>query len=317
MKGDSLRLAPYAYLFGLAALMVTGAWYVVNRQLDTYGRVGLALSVLGVAAGVLLDPQRVRQALTGRQARYGSNALVMSLAFIGILSVVNYLAYKNPARWDLTEDKQYSLAPETVLVLTELSTPVTIKGFYTPELVRSRDNIRPLLDQYKLESGGKVGYEFVDPLKNPLEADRYGVTRDGSLVVVVGDASEVLAFASEREITSALVRLANPGERKVYFLGGHGERDLEDAGDSGYSRLREALEAKNYEVANLNLLVQPKIPEGALAVIVAGPRVPLSADEVDLLEAYLSGGGALVVLQEPRVALRSGDAPDPLAAYLD
>ena len=76
MNRDLRRLALPAYLVGLLALLASGAYYFVNRQFDVYLRVGLALAVVGVAAGILLDPDRVRRLLTGRQARYGSNALV-------------------------------------------------------------------------------------------------------------------------------------------------------------------------------------------------------------------------------------------------
>ena len=134
MNRDLRRLALPAYIVGLLALLASSAYYFVNRQFDVYLRVGLALAVIGVAAGVLLDPDRVRRVLTGRQARYGSNALVISLAFIGILVVVNYLAYANPARTDLTEDQQYSLAPETLLQLSRLPAPVVLKGFYTADM---------------------------------------------------------------------------------------------------------------------------------------------------------------------------------------
>jgi ABC-type uncharacterized transport system involved in gliding motility auxiliary subunit len=125
-----------------------------------------------------------------------------------------------------------------------------------------------------------------------------------------------VAFPSEQEITSALVRLANPEDRKVYFLIGHGERDIEETGDSGFSEVRSALEAKNYEVATLNLLVDPQIPDDALAVVVAGPTLPLTAEEGQLLSTYLDGGGALILLQQPRVETRFGDTSDPLEAYL-
>ena len=54
---------------------------------------GLLLSagftILAFAIYVVLEPEKIRQVITGRQARYGSNALVMSIAFLGILIVGN------------------------------------------------------------------------------------------------------------------------------------------------------------------------------------------------------------------------------------
>ena len=58
---------------------------------------------------------------TGRQARYGSNAVIMSIAFAGILIIGNVLAYQNPVPVaDLTEDQVNTLAPETLAAIQKL-----------------------------------------------------------------------------------------------------------------------------------------------------------------------------------------------------
>ncbi len=128
---------------------------------------------------------------------------------------------------------------------------------------------------------------------------------------------EQVTSPSEQEMTSALIRLSNPGPRSVYFLTGHGEHDPQGSGDQAYSRAKQALETKNYTVNVLNLLATPKIPEDALAIIIAGPQKPVSENEVKLLQEYVSKGGALVVMEEPLPVTQFGDAADPLADYLD
>jgi ABC-type uncharacterized transport system involved in gliding motility auxiliary subunit len=312
-----IRLAPAFYALAAIFLLGCGAWYVVNRQFDVFEKVGLALVVLSLAAAVLLDPERLRRALGGRQVRYGSNAVLVSVATLGILVVVNYLGYTNPKQWDLTEDRQFSLAPETKLLLSQLNTAVTIKGFYTGNNSTARDDIRPLLEQYRIDSKGKVTYQFIDPLSNPIAADQYGVTRDGSLVVIIGQASEVLSASTEQEISGAIIRLSNPEQRKVYFLSGEGEHDIQSSDTAGYSQLRSALQSKNYRVEALNLLETPSIPKDALELVVAGPTVPLNADEVKLIGDYIGAGGALVYLAEPTVSMKSSTAQDdPMVDYL-
>jgi ABC-type uncharacterized transport system involved in gliding motility auxiliary subunit len=79
---------------------------------------------------------------------------------------------------------------------------------------------------------------------------------------------------------------------------------------------KSTLETKNYTVKTLNLLAENKIPGDALAVVVAGPAKPLSAQEVDLLGKYVDAGGGLVVMENPAPLTQFGDAPDPLADYL-
>jgi ABC-type uncharacterized transport system involved in gliding motility auxiliary subunit len=313
---DRRRWAPAGYLAAVVVLLVLGGYYVVYRRFDLYAQIGLAVAFFAALAAILLDPGLVRRALTGRQARYGGNALVISLAFLGILVIVNSLAYANPVRADLTEDRDYSLTPETQLAVAQLQSPVEIIGFYSSEMRSSQETIRTLLDSYRISSDRLISYRFIDTYGDPVSVSQFGVTRDGSIVVAIGGASEVIPFPSEQEITSAIIRLANPEDRKVYFLTGHGERDIEDTGETGFSQVRDALVAKNYEVAALNLLVDPQIPDDALAVIIAGPMLPLSPEEVDLLGGYLEAGGALVLLQQPRAETRFEDAADPLEGYL-
>lgn len=311
------RLAPAAFILAGVALVATGAWGIVNRQFDLAIRIGLGLIIGLSAAGVLLDPQRIRTALAGRQARYGSNAVLVSLAFAGILGVLSYLAFTNTQQIDLTEDKEYTLTTETQLAISELRQPVEVIGFYTPELNQSRDAIRPLLDQYRRSGGDNVTYTFVDPRADPVSADRYGVTRDGTIVVVLGDASEVTSSPTEQEITGAIVRLANPEARKVYFLSGHGERDHESTEALGYSQVRDALQSKNYEVASLSLVSEPGVPADARAVVIAGPTIGIPPAELQRLEAYVAQGGSLVVLLDPVLSDAEAMAGDALVPYLE
>src|SRR4026209_2476835 len=61
---------------------------------DTLNRgllISVGFTILALAIYVILEPEKTRQALTGRQARYGSNTIVISIAFIGILIAGNLL----------------------------------------------------------------------------------------------------------------------------------------------------------------------------------------------------------------------------------
>jgi ABC-type uncharacterized transport system involved in gliding motility auxiliary subunit len=274
-----------------------------------------ALIILGLAFYTLLVPQRVREFLVGRQARYGSNALIMLLAFIGILLVVNIMVYENPGKpRDFTEDKQNSLAPETLDTLKALPSPVTATGFFTVR--NSNVTAGKLLENYKNHSNGKFEFKFVDPEQNPLSAQQAGITGDGKIYLQMGDSHEIAALASEQEITSALIRMMNPGKRTIYFLTGHGERDIQNASNLAYTSAKSALEAKNYTVQNLNLITQNKIPDNAKVIVIAGPLQPISAAEQTLLQDYIGKGGSLVVMEDPTPLTQFGNSPDPLAAFL-
>jgi hypothetical protein len=124
------RFAPLGLYLALASAVAAGVLFIIQREWNIYLQVSLGLIVIGLAVYALLDPAGLRKALTGRQARYGSNALVLSIAFIGILVVVNYLLYNKSQRWDLTEDQQNTLATETLETLNKLDSPVTAPELY-------------------------------------------------------------------------------------------------------------------------------------------------------------------------------------------
>ena len=196
--------------------------------------------VIGFAIFALLAPKRIRSFLTGRQAKYGSNALVTSIAFIGIIVLGNVLAYQNPVPLDWTENKENTLAPETVDVLHSLPEPVVATAFFSTQI--SDQEARELLEKIRDNSKGRFKYNFVDPDKNPLEAQDKGITGDGKILLEMGQNREIVATASESEITNGFIRLLNPEKLSVYFLIGEGEHDTEQPGDASYTRIRQTLE---------------------------------------------------------------------------
>ena len=283
---------------------------------DTLNRgllISAGLTILALAVYVVLEPEKIRQLITGRQARYGSNAFIMSVAFLGILIVGNVLVFQNPKRWDLTEDQSHTLAPETIKALKSLSEPVSAVAFYSTSL--PTDTADTLLKNFKSSSNGKFDYKFVNPDTDPVAAKQAGITGDGKVLLVMGTHKEIATSASETELAKALIRLINPKPRAVYFLSGHGEASLE-SGDVSVSTAKTTLESKNYTVNNLNLVADNKIPADALAIVIAGPMKPVSQTEVQLLKKYVDAGGSLIVMENPILFTEFGTSSDPLADYL-
>ena len=269
--------------------------------------------LIGLGIFALLDPNRIRTFLSGRQAKYGSNALITSIAFISVIVFANVLAYQNPVPLDWTQEKRNTLAPESIDALGRLPEPVKATAFFSSQI--NPDSARALLEKYRTNSKGKFDFEFIDPDRNPLAAQEAGITGDGKILLQMGQSREIVATASEGEITNGFIRLLNPEKFSVYFLSGEGEHSIDESGDTSYVRIRQALENKNYVVKTLNLEAEA-IPDDAKVIVVAGPVTPLSAQAVQSLKAYLASGGSLVALEDPLVLTNFGDKKDPLADYL-
>ena len=281
-------------------------------------QVSLGVLIIALAVAAILNPDPVRRFFTGRQARYGSNSLILTIAMIGILVAGNYIIFNNTdllgSPYDFTEDKSNTLAPETLQILAELKEPVVATGFFATN--SSTTSAEDVLKKFKDNSDGKFSYNFVNPDVDPVAAREAGITGDGKIMLQMGDTKEIATFATEDELARTLLRLISPGARTVYFLQGHGEISLETGNELAYSVVKSTLEAKNYTVNTLNLLTSREIPADALAIVIAGPQKPVSAEEVALLKAYVDKGGSLVVLEDPIFFTEFGDAADPLADYL-
>jgi ABC-type uncharacterized transport system involved in gliding motility auxiliary subunit len=327
MKTDPRRFAPLGLvLSGLGLLALIGVLIVkgfaaVNlytppnaEVLNRLLIIAVAVFVVGLAVYALLDPERVRKILTGRQVQYGSNSLILFIAFTGILVVINILAQQYPQRWDVTEDKQHTLAPETIQALHSLPEPVQATAFYSVRV--DAGSASQLLEDFKTNSNGKFNYQFKDPDSNPVLVKQLGITGDGKILLQMGDKQEIVSIASESELTNGLIRLLNPEKPVLYFLTGDGEHDTENSGNSSYTRVRQVLESKNYVVKTLNLQAQNVIPDDARVIVVAGPLVPLTENSVTLIKDFLSKGGSLMLLANPVPLTKFGDQPDLLANYL-
>jgi ABC-type uncharacterized transport system involved in gliding motility auxiliary subunit len=318
METSLKRFAPMALVVGAVALLAAGAIWVVTQQFDVYVQAALAVGILGVALAGLMNPNAVQAWLGGRQARYGGNAFVLVLAVLGIVVIANYLAARNPASFDLSQDKLGSLAPETLEALKQLPAQTKALYFYSNFSGGLSSATTDLLERYYKAGAGHFTYEAINLDENPIVAEQYNVSRANQVVMVMGDQQQVIDFASETELTAALLRLIKPTSTTVYFLTGHGERQT-TSGQADLGSVVESLTKQNYTIASLDLQVTTTIPADARAIVIAGPLVPVTADEVTLLQGYLNQGGALILMLDPVVQpdmqTKPGDV-EPLVTYL-
>ncbi|MGQ9916131.1 MAG: GldG family protein [Bryobacteraceae bacterium] len=233
--------------------------------------------------------------LKSRQARYGAFASTYILVVLAILVTINFLANRYNKSYDSTSNKRYSLAEQTVKVVSGLKADVEIAYFdATVDFTRAKD----LLDRYdNLSPRLKVAY--IDPFKKPTVAKQYGVTRTGTVILSTAGKREEARSLSEEEITSALIRLLKSGVKTVCFTTGAGEHSLEDTDSAAYSSLKELVEKNNYKTETINLLEKPQVPEACSIVVVAGPRTDYPQPVVDALKSHVENGGRALFLMDP------------------
>lgn len=293
---------------GVIGLLVLAGGIGLQTQ-SNYQELAELLRVLGAIligisiAGLVIDRRRQIYGFSQtRQARFGANAVLLTLSFMGIVVLINYLAHRHPQRWDLTENKSFTLSDQSIKILKNLKDKVKITAFYTLSNPLRQD-VSNLLETYREQAGDKLDVKIVDPERQPGLALRYGISSD-SIILEKGTLRKTVTGTQEQDLTNALLAITREKKPVIYFLQGHGELDPEDFDlRKGLSGIKQALEAENYQVSRLFLQASGgKVPTDAAALIIAGPETPLTAPERQAIQEYLDQRGGRVLLSfKPRV----------------
>ncbi|HUE76135.1 MAG TPA: GldG family protein [Chloroflexota bacterium] len=304
------RLPGIVGALGVLSLLVSAGAYLVfsepNRWVLTTAAVGIVLIIYAI----LEKPQLITGSMTGREAKYGSNTLVMTATFIGILVLINFMASRYYHRWDLTQNQEFSLSEQTVKIVEALPAPVKVTSFYQ-ENQPGKEDLEQLLKEYR-RYNNQIEVEFIDPDLRPGVAREYKIELYGTTVFESAGRRQTVSGASEAEVTSALLKLTRDEAKKVYFLAGHGELDLDGFDRNGASEAKRLLELENYHVEPLVLTTVGQVPADAAVVVVAGAQNKLLPDELSALQTYLDDGGKVLLLIEPR---SPGNPTDFLAEW--
>lgn len=325
LRGYTAITGALAVVAGLGAAAVA----VFLPAMAEAPRLLLGLALLFLVVFVVGSFDDVRAAIASRQTKYGTNALVMVLAFAAIMGVVNYLAAQFPQRVDMTAGGQFTLSQHTQSVLRSLAQPVQVTAFFVasdPEQAAVRDQVESLLREYEHVTP-MLTHTVVDPNTNPSVARQYQVQTGGLIVFEQSGRRQVVNGIAEQDFTGGILKVVGQERLRVYVLTGHGERDLTGSDANGYNLVSQALDAENYEVAPLDLTTTPSVPANASLVIVASPQKPMLDPEVKALDDYLVNGGKAFFLLDPNpraelqpllakwgVKLQPGQVVDPSAA---
>jgi hypothetical protein len=351
VRGLGQGLGTVAAAAGLLSLLCIVIGLVVVglvTELKTLGYVILGIGMVLLVTSLVVSRRNVAGTMAARQGKYSTNTIVMTVAFVGLIGVLNFVAFDNTFRWDVTSTKQFTLAPRTLEVLEGLPEPVEAVAFYDRD---SQEQAEPLklsddmLHEFDVRSD-KFTYRIVDPDVEPNTARQYGVTGPGQVafvntetdeasvaiaaqVISVDQQTGVRSFQAnprlEQAFVTPLLVVTRSEEKDVAFLVGHGERSITfEAEEGGYSQAAAALLEEGYRVTELDLQRQRLVPRGSITeesegeesndvsptlIVVAHPRRDLIGDEIGALNDYLMSGGRILLLLEQ-------DAPETFRQFI-
>ncbi|PIS27964.1 MAG: hypothetical protein COT43_07800 [Candidatus Marinimicrobia bacterium CG08_land_8_20_14_0_20_45_22] len=294
MKIDNFKLNKWILiagitllLFGLILYSIVNVW---NWKLLTLIGIGLAGSVY---AFIRLDMWKF---LKDRRLLYSGNMAFVIIVTIAILILVNFFLARHTWRIDSTTTGTFSLSDQTIKVLKGLNKEVEIFAF-AKDLNKS--SVEDRLKEYSHYTK-RLTWEIVDPDEKPTIAKKYKVKNYGYLVVLCEGKEEQVPTASEESITNAIIKVTREGNKKIAFVTGHGESDINSSERDGFAKAKEAILEQNYDVSEIQLAGADSIPADVSVLIIAGPKKDFFDSELALLTKHINNGGGALFMLDPR-----------------
>ncbi len=232
--------------------------------------------------------------ISARQARFGATAGLYTIVVVAVLVLINWLGLTYNKTYDTTSNKRFTLSQETSKVVHNLKQDATITYF---DKASGFDQAKGILDRYRNLSP-KIHLEYVDYQKQPTLAKSYGLRFPGTAYVEIGQRREEAKSLNEEGITGAFLKDLK-GVRKVCFVKGSQEHNLEDTDSNGLSKFKTLLERDNYLTSSITLLDKTAVPADCNVVIIAGPQGDYIANQVTALKTYVENGGRVLFLLDP------------------
>ncbi len=277
---------------------------------------------IGAGAGLLWLVLTLFSALSRRSSNtmYAVNAVISSILFLVICVTLYAFVKRADLSWDLTQEGRRELAPQTRLVLQSITEDVDVYCLFVKageERVRlAQEKTRRFLEQCQAYSD-HLNVEFIDPEAHPERVQMLRVMRVSTVGTIVMKSgtnqreiplSNVNARLEERDFTNVLINVSRDSVPKVYFLDGHGGRDIDNKDPlTGASTFKLILRQESYDVAKCSIPAdQPALPKDCAVLVINHYTSDLLPYEIQVLDQFVADGGRLLILLNPAIKVEDG-----------
>jgi len=265
-----------------------------------------------------------------RKFRQRSNFILMAASVFVIVAVVNVFSYRHFARWDLTANRDYTIAPATREVLARLSNIISIRVYLSKDLPAAllvfERQLRDILAEFDHYGKGKLQIEFVAPDSTDQQAMRelqiQGVqpqvvgdyTRDQATQKVVFN-SVVIEFQGQKEVIPSLIdrvegrqlglttdfeylltsKIAKLQRGRNHVVGWFTNNPKVDM-NRDYGVVRQDVQGE-WDLFDVRLDPPARIRDDLAVLVVVSPR-NLTEAQLFEIDQYVMRGGKLLVLAD-------------------
>lgn len=246
------------------------------------------------------------------------------ITIVGLLIVANLLLHRIVVRWDMTNDRRYSIAPTTIQLLQELNEPLHVTILLDGELNAGFQRLQhatiELIEEFSARSD-KASITYLVSAENipqhilPTvihERTHKGQTAQTTIYPFAilsyqGKSTHVELLRNNRGLkgeenlnhsienlefafVEAIHALTRDSVERIAFLEGHGELDERDVYD-----ISQAL-SRYYQIDRGVLGNETGVLDDYRVVIIADPQTPFSETDKYILDQYIMQGGRVLWL---------------------
>jgi gliding-associated putative ABC transporter substrate-binding component GldG len=243
------------------------------------------------------------------------NFIIYSFVLFAVLVLLNMISRNKFFRWDLTDNKMYSLSESSKSVVSKIDDLMTLKVYFSNNLPgeygNNRRYLQDILEEYAAFSDGNLTFEFYEPETDEdlqtdaqksgiqpvqlqvIENDKVEVKRVYmGLVFMYEDAREVIPVIQtttglEYDITTNIKKLVDSNKESIAI-----------ASTSTQTITNENIVQilrQRFNVRNIGL--DSVVPTDIAVILLNGVSDSLSVEERKNLENYVENGGNLIVGQ--------------------
>ncbi len=115
--------------------------------------------------------------ISGKSRNFKRQVTIQAILLLGIVLIINVIFSLIHKRIDLTEDRRFTVSPQTVKLLKGLKDVVFVKVYLTGDdlpagIRRLSDASREMLDEFRNIAGDRIQYEYINPDDLPDKATR-------------------------------------------------------------------------------------------------------------------------------------------------
>ncbi|MFO7857846.1 MAG: DUF4350 domain-containing protein [Ectothiorhodospiraceae bacterium] len=242
-----------------------------------------------------------------------ANSVLTGLAVLAVLALAAWLSARYPLAADWSTSGRGELHEASRDVLERLDGGVELTAFVRPDSPLAQ-HARRLAQRYQRHAP-RLRYRAVNPGARSDLVERFGIDRQGQLVVSYQGRHERVAVPSESRVTEALAELLAAGDGRVAFAMGFGERDLQGEANADLGRFGDHLKEQGYSLKRVDDLAAG-VPSDSDLLVIADPRLEWPRGQQEAVTEWLDQGGNLLWLADSGDGDRMGFLADTLGVRL-